>query len=346
MKTKLITLAALLLALILSSSLALAATANASVVAPETVKLTAPMNGTLLPFDLMAGDRVAAGDVLFSFDTTPVYAQADGKVAAVFAGVGDDASGVLARYGSLAVIEPEKPLFIPANTAQAHEKDENKYLHAGQTLYLKCGNEEGVGVVTSVDGANYIVEILEGDFELDDTIRCFRKPEMKYEEETGKGRATRYADTAVQAQGRIAACHVKPGDTVKTGDLLFEVVDPSCPVGAPLEMTAPVSGAVTALAVSSGMQVYRGQLLCEIANLDALELSVQVDEIDLASLHVGDVLTYTLDAYGEESFSGTVTEIRPIGMARQNAAYFDVRVTISTERMVLPGMNGTVTLNK
>lgn len=346
MKTKLITLAALLLALILSSSLALAATANASVVAPETIKLTALMNGTLLPFDLTTGDRVAAGDALFTFDTTPVYAQASGKVAAVFAEAGDDASGVLARYGSLAVIEPEKPLFIPANTAQAHEKDENKYLHAGQTLYLKCGSEEGMGVVTSVDGANYIVEILEGDFELGDMIRCFRKPEMKYEEETGRGKATRYADTAVQAQGRIAACHVKPGDMVKTGDLLFEVVDTSCPVGASLEMTAPVSGAVSALAVSSGMQVYRGQLLCEIADLDALELSVQVDEIDLASLRVGDVLTYTLDAYGEETFSGTVTEIRPIGVARQNAAYFDVRVTINTERMVLPGMNGTVTLGK
>ena len=346
MKTKLITLAALLLALILSCTAALAATANATVTASKTVKITAPMNGTLLPFDLNVGDRVASGDVLFAFDTVPVYAQAGGKVAAVFAETGDDASGVMARYGSLAVIEPKKPLFIPANTAQAYDKDENRYLHAGQTLYLKCGNEEGVGVVTSVDGANYIVEILEGDFELGDMVRCFRKEDMKYEEETGRGKATRYADTAVAAQGRIVACYVQPGDTVKTGDLLFEVVDASCAVGAALEMTAPVSGAVAALAISSGMQVYRGQLLCEIADLNALELSVQVDELDLASLRVGDVLTYTLDAYGEETFSGTVTEIRPIGMARQNATYFDVRLTINTERMVLPGMNGTVTLSK
>lgn len=346
MKTKLTILAALLLALTLSCTAALAATANATIVAPETVKITAPMNGTLLPFDLTAGDRVSEGDALFAFDTTPVYAQAGGKVAAVFAEAGDDASGVLARYGSLAVIEPEKPLFIPANTSQAHEKDENKYLHAGQTLYLKCGNEEGVGVVTSVDGSNYIVEILEGDFDLGDTIRCFRKPEMKYEEETGRGKATRYADTAVQAQGRIIACHVQPGDQVKTGDLLFEVVDASCPVGAALEMVAPVSGAVTLLAASSGMQVYRGQLLCEIADLDALELSVEVDEIDLSGLRVGDTLTYTLDAYGDTAFTGTVKEIRPIGTPRQNATYFDVRLTVDAEKAILPGMNGAVTLGE
>ena len=346
MKTKLSVILIAALVMMLAVSGALAATANATIVAPETVKLTAPMNGTLLPFDLVTGDRVAAGDALFAFDVTPVYAQADGKVAAVFAKAGNDAAGVLARYGSLAVIEPEKPLYIPANTSQAHEKDENKYLHAGQTLYLKCGNEEGEGVVTSVDGSNYIVEILEGDFELGDTIRCFRKAEMKYEEETGRGKATRYADTAVQAQGRIVACHVQPGDMVKTGDLLFEVADASCPVGAALEMTAPVSGAVTLLATSSGMQVYRGQLLCEIANLEALELSVEVDELDISSIRAGDVLTYTLDAYGDAAFTGTVKEIRPIGMARQNATYFDVRLTVDTQQLVLPGMNGTVTLGE
>ncbi len=346
MKTKLSVILIAALVMMLAVSGALAATANATIVAPETVKITAPMNGTLLPFDLVTGDRVAAGDALFAFDVTPVYAQADGKVAAVFAKAGDDAAGVLAHYGSLAVIEPEKPLYIPANTSQAHEKDENKYLHAGQTLYLKCGNEEGEGVVTSVDGSNYIVEILEGDFELGDTIRCFRKPEMKYEEETGRGKATRYADTAVQAQGRIVACHVQPGDMVKTGDLLFEVADASCPVGAALEMTAPVSGAVTLLAASSGMQVYRGQLLCEIANLEALELSVEVDELDISSIRAGDVLTYTLDAYGDAAFTGTVKEIRPIGMARQNATYFDVRLTVDTQQLVLPGMNGTVTLDE
>ena len=60
-----ILLAALLL--LSAASGALAATANATVVAPETVKMTAPMNGTLLPFDLVSGERVAAGDALFAF---------------------------------------------------------------------------------------------------------------------------------------------------------------------------------------------------------------------------------------------------------------------------------------
>ena len=57
MKTKLSVFCALLLMLSILTTGALAATANASIVAPATYKLTAPFSGTLLPFDLMQGTR-------------------------------------------------------------------------------------------------------------------------------------------------------------------------------------------------------------------------------------------------------------------------------------------------
>ena len=77
-------------------------------------------------------------------------------------------------------------------------------------------------------------------------------------------------------------------------------------------------------------------LLCEIADLSALELSAQVDELDLTRVKVGDVLTYTLDAYDGETFSGTVTRIRPVGTTRQNATYFDVRITSREREKIAP----------
>lgn len=346
MKIKAASLMLALLMLLAPCALAQETTANASIVAPQTVKVTAPFAGTLKPFDLTQGEAVSAGDALFTMDTTPVYAAQDGTVAAVFAQEGDDASGLISRYGALAVIEPEKPLYIAASTAQAYDDDDNRYLHAGETLYLKCGNEKGTGRVTSVSGKEYIVEILTGNFDVDDTVRCYRGSSMNNDEETGRGNVTRYADTAVTAQGRIAAVHVKAGDAVKTGDLLFEVIDAQSERGASLTLSAPCDGAVTLLNTTSGAQVYRGQLLCEIADLTALELSAQVDELDLTSVRVGDVLTYTLDAYAGETFSGTVTEIRPVGTVRQNATYFDVRITLPAGKTLLPGMNATVTLNK
>ena len=346
MKTKLTVFAALLLAMTMACACALGATANATIVAPASLKITAPFFGTLLPFDLAVGDSVNAGDVLFTYDAVPVYAVENGTVAALFAEAGDDASGVMSRYGALAVIEPEKPLYIAASTQQAYDDDENRYIHAGETLYLKCGNEKGVGRVTGVSGKEYTVEILSGDFELEDTVRCFRKDDHKNDSETGRGKVLRYADTAIAAQGRIAAVHVKEGDAVKTGDLLFEMIDAQAPADAKTEVTAPQGGAVLGLNTISGAQTYRGQLLCEIADLSALELSAQVDELDLNDVQVGDVLFYTLDAYAGETFSGTVTEIRPVGSARQNATYFDVRITLPGGKNLLPGMNATVTIEK
>lgn len=337
--------ALLVLALALLPCAALAATANASVVAPKTYKVTAPYSGTLLPFHFVSGDSVTNGQILFTFDTVPVYAPHDGIVAAVFAEAGDDASGVAAEYGALAVLEPEYPLFVAANTAQAYDKNENRYVHAGESVYLKCGNDEGTGLVTAVNDKNFTVKVLTGNFELDDSVRCFRERNCDTKSEIGRGKLSRFPDTLVNAAGRVVNAYVRNGQRVKTGDLLFELLDASCPAGAETTITAPASGAIGTLAVASGQQVYRGQLLCEITDLTRLELSAEVDEMDLVGIKVGDTLSFTLDAYADETFSGTVKEIRPIGRAKQNATYFDVRLTLPEGRSLLPGMNGTVTLN-
>lgn len=343
---KLSVFSALLLALTLLCAGALAATANATIVAPDTVKITAPFAGTLLPFDLTATQEVAAGETLFEFDTVPVYATQDGTVAAVFASAGDDASGVQSRYGALAVIEPTLPLYIDANTDQAYDDDDNRYLHAGEMLYLKCGNEKGTGRVTGVSGKHYTVEILTGSYDVDDTVRCFRESTTPSDSETGRGKVKRYDDVNILAEGRVAKVHVKPGDSVRVGDLLFEMIDAQSAKNATPVITAPAAGAVSAVCVASGAQVYRGALLCEIADLSTLELSVEVDELDLEKIKVGSVLSFTLDAYAGQTFSGAVTEIRPIGAACQNATYFDVRVTAPEGVTLLPGMNATVTLGE
>jgi len=344
MKTKLSVLTALVLCMTLVCACALAATANGTIVAPETAKITAPFAGTLLPFDLTAGEAVAAGNTLFALDTIPVYASQGGTVSAVLAKVGDDASGVIARHGALAVIEPELALYIDADTANAYDDDDNRYLHAGETLYLKCGNEKGEGRVTSVNGKDYIVEILEGAYDVGDLVRCFRESAMPSDSETGRGKVKRYADVSVQGAGRVAKVHVQQGNTVAVGDLLFEMIDAQSAKDASCEIEAPVSGAVTALYAASGAQVYRGMLLCEIADLSQLELSAEVDELDIGRVKVGDVLSFTLDAYADQVFSGAVTEIRPIGSPRQNATYFDVRIAAPDGVTLLPGMNATITI--
>ena len=323
---------------------------DGTVQAGSVRSIAAPYSGTVGDFDVQTGDVLAAGTQVFPIAAQKVYAEFDGVVTGLFAQPGDNAATIENAYGALCYIE-RGVLFEAACSITGSDGDvEDKIVHPGETVYLKStqnGNREGVGRVTRVQGETYTVEIhLVDGLRWGETVKIYRDSDHDYDSETGRGRVMRYADTAVAAQGRIAAVYAQAGETVKTGDLLFEVVDAMAAKDAPLTLTAEASGAITYMGTISGAQVYRGQLLCEIADLSTLELSAQVDEIDLASVHVGDVLTFTLDAYAGETFSGTVTQIRPIGTPRQNATYFDVRITLPAGKTLLPGMNGTVTVGE
>ena len=320
-------------------------TAEGIVIAPKTEKITAPYSGTLLPTEIRTGDVISAGEMLFTMDENPVYAREGGTVTAVFAKPGDDAAGIVSRYGGLAIIEPEHPRFIAASTREAYNDPENKWLKAGETLYLKKGNDKGTGRVTVVEGSSYQVEILTGTFDVDDTVTCYRDSSFSNDSSVGKGKVLRYPDVLVTAAGRVSSVKVGAGDTVAAGDVLFTMLDGSAPVNAETLLTATVSGAVSALYTRGGEPVIRGQLLCEIADLNALELSCDLDEMDFSSVRVGDSLTYTLDAYGEQTFTGTVLALRPLGQKRTNASYFDLRVSLPKDIRILPGMNATITIN-
>ena len=120
------------------------AIANGTVTAVRFVDLTAPYSGTLLPFDLSAGDRVNAGDELFSMMLSTVYAPEAGTVT-LFGEPGDDASGVIAHYGALASLETEIPTQVLATTASAYNVKENHILYVGETLDFRSSGSRPRG---------------------------------------------------------------------------------------------------------------------------------------------------------------------------------------------------------
>ena len=323
-----------------------APTANATIIAPEVTHVTAPFSGTLLPFTWKAGDVVQSGDELFDFRTTKIYAPEDGKLTAMFVAQGQDASGAMARYGAACTIEAANPFYVEASTSKAYDHNDNKFVHTGEMLYLKAGDVKGTGRITNVVKHDYTVEVLTGDFEFGETITCYRESGYARDSVIGTGKLRRYDDALVNAFGRVFAVHKKEGDNVREGDLLLEMIDAaSDPNTNSTHVVSLIKGAITAMHTLSGAQVYQGQLLCEIVDLTRLELSVQVDELYLSTIAVGDILSFTLDAFAGQEFKGTVTKLLPIGENRQNAAYYDVRLSIPEATGVLPGMNGTVYLS-
>lgn len=119
---------------------------------------------------------------------------------------------------------------------------------------------------------------------------------------------------------------------------------------------APMSGRVTRLNVEEGETVVvgtmnnPGSLVLTISDLSVVEVVVQVDETDVPKLSLGDSGRVQIDAFGEESFRGVVTEIgnsaiRPASSQTQGQATavdFEVVLTLDpTEAPLRPDLSAT-----
>lgn len=100
---------------------------------------------------------------------------------------------------------------------------------------------------------------------------------------------------------------------------------------------APISGTVYALGVESGEKVVgtaqmAGTEMLRIANLQNMEVSVEVSESDIVRVSIGDSVDIEVDAYLDRKFLGVVTEIsnsanNQLGSTEQ-VTTFDVGIRI------------------
>ena len=321
--------------------------ADGSVAAVRFTDVTAPFSGTLTSFDLEPGDAVQAGDTLMRYLTADVYAGEDGVVKAVFAAPGEDAATVAARYGALMAIEPAVAFRVDASTSGAYDDNDNKMLHPGETLYFKTSETngaKGLGRVVQVTGDKYVVDVLSGDFDLNDDVTLYRRDNYAKDANVGKGNIIRRDAVLVTGAGRVSALYVAEGDKVAAGDRLFSLIAADAtPDAYASDVTAGVSGVVSSVSVMPGQQVFKGQALCRIQQTDAMEVVADVDEVDLGTLKVGDLLPVTLDVQPDNVLMATVTQISALGVKKQNAAYFTVHAAIPSGNALL-GMSASLYL--
>lgn len=78
--------------------------------------------------------------------------------------------------------------------------------------------------MVAVSGAQYTVDVLAGDFELNESLTLYRDDGYDQKDCVGKGTIVRRAPLPVQGNGRVAAVHVQEGQQVTAGQLLLELV--------------------------------------------------------------------------------------------------------------------------
>ena len=109
-------------------------------------------------------------------------------------------------------------------------------------------------------------------------------------------------------------------------------------------ITAPISGTVTTKNVNAGENVQNGNsatALAVIYDLSEVTFEMNIDELDISNVKVGQTVDVTADAFEDQTFEGTVTKVSMEGTAANGVTYYPVTVTMTEYGGLLPGMNVT-----
>ena len=112
-------------------------------------------------------------------------------------------------------------------------------------------------------------------------------------------------------------------------------------------ITAPISGVVVERNVDVGQTVAASlsapQLLLLAADLARMQIMVSVDESDIGLIEDGQTARFTIQAYPDDTFSGTVQQVRLQSTSQENVVNYSVVVDVSNDDgRLLPGMTATV----
>ena len=110
----------------------------------------------------------------------------------------------------------------------------------------------------------------------------------------------------------------------------------------PLTVRAPRAGTVTALLTTLGAFVDRPTPIVAMADLDRLEVRVDLSEFDIAKVKRGQQATVSVDALGGESFRGEVLFAALTGTNTSGVVTFSVQVGLTDAPDLKPGMNVNV----
>jgi HlyD family secretion protein len=336
--------------------------ATGTVRANQTAALSWQTTGRILKIDAKIGDQVSAGQELASLDQASlpqsiILAQAD----LVTAQRNLDSlrnSNVAKANAQLALAQAEK-----AVTDAQHDRDLLNYSRA------QNGNADAAWAAyyIAVDSYNKALE-------------SFNKLQNRDVSDPARAKAQQYlvgtqqivqqkqaianwytsaptANDVAQSDAKLAIAQAQLADAQREWDRLKDGSDPQDiaaaearleAINATLELpmlTAPIAGTVTDIQSMTGDQVAPGTISFRIDDLSRLLVDVQVTEVDINRVRVGQPVTLSFDAIPNQDFNGKVSAVARVGQTTGGAVNFEVTIELTDgSQDVRPGMTAAVNI--
>ena len=159
------------------------------------------------------------------------------------------------------------------------------------------------------------------------------------------------SDAATQLAEATLADAQREWERVKNGPSADDIAAAQAAVDAAqasldhAKLLAPFAGTITEVNVKTGDLVSSGDTAFRIDDLDSIYVDLQISEVDLDSLKVGQQAILEFDAIPEEQYTGEVTEIGMIGTNSQGVVNYPVTVRIlNADENIRPGMTASATI--
>lgn len=114
------------------------------------------------------------------------------------------------------------------------------------------------------------------------------------------------------------------------------------------EIYSPIDGIVISREVEVGQTVVSSMNVADlyvIADLENMRVVGNVDEADIGQVKEGQNVTFTVDSYPDDVFSGTVTQVRRNPTTESNVVTYEVIVNApNPDLKLIPGMTANLTI--
>jgi HlyD family secretion protein len=169
------------------------------------------------------------------------------------------------------------------------------------------------GKATDLDAAKYHADLAVAQAQLDDAQR-----------EVDRLKNGPSADDIAAAKARVAAAQ--------------STLDQS-------KIVAPFSGVLTQVEVVPGDLVSPGSLAFRVDDLSHMLVDLQISEVDINNVTVGQPVTVSFDAVQGKNYDGKVSRISQAGDSTGSGVNFTVTVELDgTDELVKPGMTAAVNI--
>ena len=114
-------------------------------------------------------------------------------------------------------------------------------------------------------------------------------------------------------------------------------------------ITSPIDGTVISKSVEEGQTVAASfstpELFTIARDLTNIQVVANVDEADIGGVKEGDRVTFTVDAYPDDTFEGTVKQVRLEATTTNNVVTYEVVISAPNADLKLkPGLTANVTI--